>query len=139
MGGGSHRLAGGFLLCPVIPPTTMEWSKLSDKKNSFIIRDVILSNTISAAFSQARLYRVYKEKPKELSQSQWDDRKEKIREDIGKLLTEIGNGYDPINDHSERIQSFKEKAEIANSDVLEKGYISFGVAQKLINMHLKYL
>lgn len=141
MGGESHRLAGSFLLCPAIPPTTMEWSKLSDKKNSFI-RDVILSNTISAAFSQAIVYRVYEEKPENKNQIQWDGQKKKFRENIGNYLVEIGEKYDPVNnDHSERIQGFKEKIEndATNNSILMNGQISFGRAQKLVNMYLKYL
>jgi len=120
----------------------MEWSKLSDKKNSFIKRDVILSNTISAAFSQAIVYRVYKEKPEKQSRRQWGEQKEKFRENIENCLVEIAEKYDPVNNnHSERILNFKEKIEndATNSSVLKDGKISFGRAQKLVNMYLKYL
>lgn len=119
----------------------MEWSKLLNKKEHFIKLDVILSNTISAAFSQSIVYKVYKEKPENQDQFEWDEQKRKFRENIGKYLVEIEEKYDPINDHSERIRNFKEKieSENANRAVLMCDEISFGRAQKLVNMYLKYL
>ncbi len=114
----------------------MEWSKLQDEKELFI-RDMILSNTIGAAFQWAR---VYKEKPKNENQSQWDEKKEEFRKDIGIYLVEVGERYDPINDHCERIQNFKKEINNArNYDILVRDEISFGVAQKLVNLYLKYL
>lgn len=105
----------------------MEWSRISDKKNSFI-RDVILSNTISAAFQHAS---VYNEK---------SSQREEFQENVKKYLVETAEKYRQTNDHFERIREFKVNVENTEyRSILRNEQISFGVAQKLVNLYLKYL
>src|SRR3989338_9499852 len=129
MGGESHRLAGSFLLCPAIPPNTMEWSKLQNEKELFI-RDMILSNTISAAFQRVK-GGVY---AKEVTVEQKGEFRKKIEKCLVVAEKECNSARD--KDHYERIRDFiKNTADPA----LKNGKLSFGVAQKLVNLHLKYL
>ena len=108
----------------------MEWSKLQDEKELFI-RDMILSNSISAAFQHVK-GGVY---TKEVTAKQ----KEEFRKKIEKYLVGVEKEYHQTSDknHCERIRDFIKNT--ADDVALKNGELSFGVAQKLVNLYLKYL
>lgn len=86
------------------------------------IHDVIFSNSIQGAFQHIKIF------PNEWT----DDQKIKFRSKIRILLDEIVEDYS-----SEEIQSDEHLRNI--SKLVNKGGVNFGVAQKLLNLYLKYL
>ena len=113
----------------------MGWSKPLDEKESFLRRE-ILSSTINGAFQHAG---VYEEKPDRLRKSEWEEQKKDFRKKIGKYLDEVVEEYNPDKNHYERIRMFVKtiKDPLLKKD--KNNEVSFGVAQKLVNLYLKYL
>lgn len=119
----------------------MGWLKTLNEKERFI-RDMVLSNTISAAFQRAGVYRKGANKQEQV---ELDKQKRKFRENIGDYLIKLGEEFDSTSDHDERIKGLKRYIDTVGSHLLEKNKISlrreisFGVVQKLVNLYLKYL
>ena len=98
---------------------------MENSKKQFL-RNEILNNVIRAGFQRANIYKT------EIS----DKEKEEFRKYVKSLVEDFSQEYlkekISYNKHLENINKLQDK-------ISEKINISFGIAQKLLNLYLKYL
>lgn len=107
---------------------------LSEKKNKFL-KDMVISNSISAAFQRAGVY------CKGLDDNNTD--KEKLRKALGEKLYSLGKQYAKKTigekEHCQNIKNLADELTGAFSGILKDGRFRIGIAQKALNLYLKYL
>lgn len=113
----------------------MEWSNPLDEKAIFI-QNEILNSTLAAAFRRANVFVEEGERHDDFGK-----KKEVLRNIIKKYLIGLGNPYKRDVDHLKRITDLKELIDKAaeGQGILRDDQITIGVAQKLVNLYLKYL
>lgn len=111
-------------------------------KKKFIYHE-ILASTLKAGFMVRGRNGKNKIYNPEYSNKDMDEKKEKMRHDIRQCLVDIGLRYrDDDIDHKKHIDNILElKNEIQGNHaiILFEKTFRFGVAQKLLNVYLKYL
>lgn len=110
---------------------TIEQEKIYFLKNQF------WASTISASFARAK---VYLQKPEEAVS---EEKKVKFKNELFLRVEKIINNYYLTQDvtpekHNQQILEIKDWS-INHSTILNGGKLKFGVAQKLLNLYLKYL
>jgi len=104
-----------------------------DQKDKFI-QSQILGMTIQGAFQHIKIYRKDAEKID-------NDDKAAFRENVRTYLSDFENEYTSrvaSNRHIANIERLLAKINGLHTSILKDGGISFGVAQKLLNLYLKY-
>lgn len=109
-----------------------------ENKNKFIHYE-ILASTLLAGFMHAKIYN-----PKSnLNKKELESAKTKMRWDIKQCLVNIGKNYTDhkVNNeqHIKNINQLKDCITTKYNLILFKGEFRFGIAQKLLNLYLKYL
>jgi hypothetical protein len=106
---------------------------MKDERLSFL-RDECLTLSISGALQRSRTYLP--------SANTQDKEKTKMRNYFRKSLLELSAQYEssiPESEHLRNIQRLATSVSMGFSHLLEGGHLRIGVAQKALNLYLKYL
>ena len=101
-------------------------------KNKFIDAE-FWSLTTGGAFQRANVYR--KDLPDKGLENKKKEFKSRLREIVAEITTQYVNGN---IDDEQHIENIRKIIKDSVSDILNDGKLKFGVAQKLLNLHLKY-
>lgn len=109
-----------------------------ENKKKFIYYE-ILASTLLAGFMHAKIYNTQTN----LDKDELENAKVKMRWDIKQRLVDIGKNYTvhEVNDdqHIKNINELVDCITTRHEPILFEGKFRFGIAQKLLNLYLKYL
>lgn len=109
---------------------------IQDDKSSFLAYELGLLSLKAALSTRAKDWPIYSANRKEHQRSEV---KAAFREELDSLAPKYAKGPVSENDHVALISSLADRISHQHESSLYKGRFRHGVAQKLVNIHLKYL
>jgi hypothetical protein len=105
---------------------------MDDLQWKFLHRE-ILRGCVTVSFQHAKVY----------AANAKDEDKEKVRNELRRALKEIGEHYTNAEvleeDHSKNIEEIARRIKSSCGPTLHEGQFRIGIAQKALNLYLKYL
>lgn len=109
---------------------------IQDDKNSFLAYELGLLSLKAALSTRAKDWPIYSASCKE---HQRNDVKGAFRTELERLATTYAEGPVTEDDHMALISALADRISSQHESSLYRGRFRHGVAQKLVNIHLKYL
>lgn len=108
---------------------------IQSDKNSFLAYELGLLSLKAALSTRAKDWPIYSASRKG---HQRNDVKTAVRKELDSLATPYANGPVSEDDHVALISVLADRLSCQHESSLYKGRFRYGVAQKLVNIHLKY-
>jgi hypothetical protein len=117
-------------------PKDLLATEIKKEKNDFLMYEIGLLSLKAALSTRAKDWPIYSSSCKE---SQRKEVKCGFRQVLDDIFSKYSTGIVTESEHVEYIDSVANNFSAKHRVALHRGRLRFGVAQKLINIHLKYL
>lgn len=109
---------------------------IHSQKQNFLLHELSLLSLTNALSTRDKLFPIYAPKANEVQKQKF---KEALRTQLDNLLTQYNQKKISEAEHINNIQQFAQDISQQFGHILHEQTFRFGVAQKLLNLHLKYL